>query len=31
MHNRMIQCLESILEKGEHLLVKDIKNILIKV
>ena len=31
MHNRMIQCLESILEKGEHLLVKDLKNILIKV
>jgi hypothetical protein len=31
MHNRMVQCLESILEKGEHLLVKDLKNILIKV
>ena len=25
MHNRMMECLEGLLEKGEHILIKDIK------
>ena len=25
MHNRMIGCLENLLEKGDHILIKDIK------
>lgn len=27
MHNRMMECLESLLEKGEHILIKDIKKV----
>jgi hypothetical protein len=27
MHNRMMACLENLLEKGEHILIKDIKKV----
>lgn len=27
MHNRMMECLESVLKKGDHILIKDIKSI----
>lgn len=27
MHNRMMECLENLLQKGEHILVQDIKNV----
>ncbi len=27
MHNKMMACLESLLEKGDHILVKDIKQV----
>jgi len=27
MHNRMIECLEGLLQKGDHILIQDIKNI----
>jgi len=27
MHNKMIACLESLLEKGDHILIQDIKNV----
>ncbi|MEI6683122.1 MAG: hypothetical protein WCO44_10870 [Bacteroidota bacterium] len=27
MHNRMMECLESLLEKGDHILVQDIKKV----
>jgi len=27
MHNRMMECLENLLEKGDHILIQDIKKI----
>ncbi|MCK9220343.1 MAG: hypothetical protein M0P47_09880 [Bacteroidales bacterium] len=27
MHNNMIKCLENLLEKGDHILIQDIKNV----
>ena len=27
MHNRIIECLENLLEKGDHILIKDIKTV----
>jgi hypothetical protein len=27
MHNRMKECLESLIEKGDHILIKDVKNV----
>ena len=27
MHNRMMECLEGLLEKGDHILVQDIKKV----
>jgi len=27
IHNRMIECLENLLEKGDHILIKDIKKV----
>jgi hypothetical protein len=27
MHNRMMECLESLLEKGDHILIQDIKKV----
>jgi len=27
MHNRMIKCLENLLEKGDHILIQDIKKV----
>jgi hypothetical protein len=27
MHNKMMECLENLLEKGDHLLIQDLKNI----
>ena len=30
MHNRMMECLESLLEKGDHILIQDIKMLKIK-
>ena len=27
MHNKMMECLESLLEKGDHILVQDIKRV----
>ncbi|MDP2339179.1 MAG: hypothetical protein Q8N05_22520, partial [Bacteroidota bacterium] len=27
MHNRMMECLESLLEKGDHILIKEIKKL----
>ena len=27
MHNRMTECLENLLEKGDHILIQDIKKV----
>jgi hypothetical protein len=31
MHNRLIECLENLLEKGDHILIQDIKNVKNKI